>query len=160
MTTKTDVYAFGTLLIELITGKQARDEKIHTGGDLVKWFKTKLKYIKECGDDLLLIMDTNLIVNDDTQQSLEKAIEMASYCTSRNPDGRPTMETVVTRLQPVILEWNPFQLSDDESEANPEELARLARGEFTDPSESASHAASGATSSGTALDLSVKADAN
>ncbi|XP_010454141.1 PREDICTED: receptor-like cytosolic serine/threonine-protein kinase RBK2 [Camelina sativa] len=87
---KTDVYAYGVLLLELITGKQALDSSQHS---LVMWAKPliKEKKIKQLVDPIL--------GDDYDVEELERLVFIASLCIQQTSMNRPQMNQVVQILR-------------------------------------------------------------
>ncbi|KAF8055052.1 hypothetical protein N665_1304s0005 [Sinapis alba] len=83
---KTDVYAYGVLLLELITGKQALDSSQHS---LVMWAKPLIKEnkIKQLADPVL--------GDDYDLEELERLVFIASLCIHQTSMNRPHMNQIV-----------------------------------------------------------------
>ncbi|XP_027114149.1 receptor-like kinase TMK4 [Coffea arabica] len=111
VTTKVDVYAFGVILMELITGQKALDdaqpeEKAH----LVTWFR-RVIFNK---DEIRSSLDPSLRPDEETFKSIWKVAELAAHCTARDQHQRPIMGHAVNVLSPLVEQWMPG--SDDEEE--------------------------------------------
>ncbi|XP_034895801.1 receptor-like cytosolic serine/threonine-protein kinase RBK2 isoform X2 [Populus alba] len=87
---KTDVYAYGVLLLELITGRQALDSSQHS---LVMWAKPLL--LKNSIEELV---DPILVDAYDSEQ-MDRLACTASMCIHQSPSERPQMSQVVRVLQ-------------------------------------------------------------
>lgn len=112
VTTKVDVYAFGVVLMELVTGRRALDqtmpdEKSH----LVTWFSRVL--INK--DKIRKAIDETLDPNDDTFVNICKVAELAGHCTAREPFQRPDMGHAVNVLGPLVEQWKPTSHEEEES---------------------------------------------
>jgi hypothetical protein len=80
VTAKVDVYAFGVVLMELITGRKAvndtmPDERSH----LVTWF-CQILINKE---NIMNAIDQTLKPDEETMENIIKVVELAKYCTTR-----------------------------------------------------------------------------
>ncbi|KAJ0518635.1 putative protein kinase RLK-Pelle-LRR-IX family [Helianthus annuus] len=111
VTTKVDVYAFGVVLMELITGRKAlddtlTDEKSH----LVTWFRRAL-----ISENIVKAIDQTLDTDEeDTLESICKVAELAGHCTAREPYQRPDMGHAVNVLGLLVEQWKPSQPDEDD----------------------------------------------
>nr|GMD68002.1 receptor-like kinase TMK4 [Ipomoea batatas] len=105
-TNKVDVYAFGVVLMEIITGKKAVDETLPDETcHLVTWFN---KIIRK-GHNLKNTIDPTLDLDDQTFESISKVAELAAHCTANKYFRRPNMEHVVNVLGPFAQKWKPLR---------------------------------------------------
>lgn len=97
LTARSDVYGFGVVLLEILTGKKAVDKsRPAREQNLVDWARPLLPHSRK----LPKIMDPRI----EGQYSSTVATEVAGLalrCLSQNPKGRPTMNQVVDTLESV-----------------------------------------------------------
>ncbi|XP_071709586.1 receptor-like kinase TMK4 [Rutidosis leptorrhynchoides] len=112
VTTKVDVFAFGVVLMELITGRKALDETMPDERcHLVTWFR-RLLISKE---NMLKAIDLTLETEDEeTLDSITKVAELAGHCTAREPFQRPDMGHAVNVLGPLVEQWKPSRPEEDD----------------------------------------------
>lgn len=95
LTAKSDIYGFGVVLLEMLSGRRAIDKNRPTGQhNLVDWAKPYLTNKRR----IFRVLDTRL----EGQYSLSKAQKMAGLalqCLNVEPKLRPTMDEVVTVLE-------------------------------------------------------------
>ncbi|KAE8717463.1 Detected protein of confused Function [Hibiscus syriacus] len=96
-TTKGDVYSFGVILLELVTGKEpiGPDFKEIEGGNLVGWVSKKTRS-GQAAD----VLDA-MVLDVDSKQMMFKVLSVAQVCLSENPANRPTMLQVLKLLEGV-----------------------------------------------------------
>ncbi|XP_031111829.1 receptor-like kinase TMK4 [Ipomoea triloba] len=106
-TNKVDVYAFGVVLMEILTGKKTVDETLPDETcHLVTWFH---KIIIRKGHSLRNAIDPTLDLDDQTFESISKVGELAAHCTTNKYFRRPNMEHVVNVLGPFAQKWKPLR---------------------------------------------------
>ncbi|KAL9162190.1 hypothetical protein ABFS82_07G073000 [Erythranthe guttata] len=111
VTTKVDVYAFGVVLMEIITGRKALDETMpDERSHLVTWFRRVL--INK--DNLRKSIDSLLDPDEETYESICKVAELAGHCTAREPFQRPEMGHAVNVLGPLVEQWKPSKPEEDD----------------------------------------------
>ncbi|CAL9761371.1 unnamed protein product [Musa acuminata subsp. burmannicoides] len=111
VTTKVDVFSFGVVLMELITGLKALDEdRPEESRYLASWFCQ----MKNDKDKLKSIIDPSLVVTDETFESIGVIAELAGHCAAREPHQRPDMGHAVNVLAPLVDKWKP--VNDDQEE--------------------------------------------
>ncbi|XP_047262791.1 probable LRR receptor-like serine/threonine-protein kinase At5g45780 isoform X3 [Capsicum annuum] len=94
---KTDVFGYGILLLELITGHKALDAGIGQGqkGTILDRVRNLLEEKK-----VEMLADRDLRGCFNTEE-LEKTLEVALQCTQSNPNNRPKMSEVLRILEGI-----------------------------------------------------------
>ncbi|CAN0870407.1 Receptor-like kinase TMK3, partial [Linum grandiflorum] len=106
VTVKVDVFSFGVILMELITGRRALDEtEPEESVHLVTWFRRKL-VDKKVFDQ---VIDSSIEQNEETLASISTVGDLAGHCTAREPSQRPEMSHVVSTLSSLAELWKPEQ---------------------------------------------------
>ncbi|CAK9221648.1 unnamed protein product [Sphagnum jensenii] len=105
---KTDVFGYGIMLLELITGQRAFDLARLANDDdvmLLDWVKGLLK-----DDKVDLLVDPDLKDNYEYKE-VEELIQVALLCTQSSPMDRPKMAEVVRMLEGDGLaeRWEEWQ---------------------------------------------------
>lgn len=94
VTEKCDIYSYGVVLLELITGR-APVQPLDQGGDLVTWVKHYIREHKFTRG----ILDSRLDLTDETTVNhMLSVLRIAMHCTSMSPFDRPSMREVVILL--------------------------------------------------------------
>ncbi|KAL5706143.1 non-specific serine/threonine protein kinase [Ranunculus cassubicifolius] len=91
---KSDVYGFGVVLLELLTGQRAIDSNRPSGQhNLVEWAKPQLMYRRK----LIPIMDSGLKDQFPTKAAIQAA-QLTHRCLGPEPKSRPSMKEVLESL--------------------------------------------------------------
>ncbi|XP_044510994.1 LOW QUALITY PROTEIN: probable serine/threonine-protein kinase PIX13 [Mangifera indica] len=93
---KSDVYGFGVMLLEMLTGLRAFDTERPRGEEnLVDWMKPTLS-----GKKLRNIMDAR-IEGQYSTQAAQQVVQLSRKCLNLDPKHRPSMKEVVEILEHV-----------------------------------------------------------
>ncbi|XP_047154241.1 probable serine/threonine-protein kinase PIX13 [Vigna umbellata] len=97
LSVKCDVYGFGVVLLEILTGMRALDKRRPTGQqNLVKWSKPCLSSEKK----LKTIIDGKIEGQYSPKAALQAA-QLALKCLEGDPHQRPSMEEVLEGLEAI-----------------------------------------------------------
>jgi serine/threonine protein kinase len=105
---RTDVFGYGIMLLELVTGQRAIDfSRLEEEDDVL--LLDHVKKLQREGQ-LGAIVDRNLSSNYDGQE-VEMMIQIALLCTQASPEDRPSMSEVVRMLEGEGLaeRWEEWQ---------------------------------------------------
>ncbi|XP_047334169.1 LOW QUALITY PROTEIN: receptor-like serine/threonine-protein kinase At1g78530 [Impatiens glandulifera] len=95
-TRKGDVYSYGVVLLELLTGKKPTDEAfIEEGTKLVTWVKSVVEEKKE-----EMVIDSRLeCCSMEEEEEVKNVFSIALMCLEHEPSKRPSMAEVVKMLE-------------------------------------------------------------
>ncbi|KAJ8774370.1 hypothetical protein K2173_011619 [Erythroxylum novogranatense] len=112
VTTKVDVYAFGVVLMEMLTGRKALDDSVpDEKAHLVTWFR-RILINKE---NIPKALDNTLDPDEETLESIYRVAELAGHCTAREPYQRPDMGHAVNILGPLVEQWRPANQEEEDN---------------------------------------------
>ena len=103
MTSIGDVYSFGILLLEVMTGKRPTDDMFSDGLSLHKFAYMALPdhVIDVIDDDAIELQSTEANANK-MEECLVAIIKIGVSCSVDSPPQRMKIETVVTELQRIL----------------------------------------------------------
>ncbi|XP_076883114.1 cysteine-rich receptor-like protein kinase 2 [Bidens hawaiensis] len=118
LTEQADVYSFGVLVLEVVTGIENNKSKNTEYTDslvAIAWNHFQQNKAEE-------IFDPNLIITPITKKEATKAIQVGLLCTQEDPSLRPSMLTVLKMLakdnEPLPAPSNPPFMDEDAMELN------------------------------------------
>lgn len=109
-TEKTDVYSFGVLMLEVLSGKRPTDASfIEKGLNIVGWLNFLINENRQRD-----IVDPNC--EGVQAESLDGLLSVAIQCVSSSPEDRPTMHRVVQLLESEVMTPCPSDFYDSNSD--------------------------------------------
>ncbi|KAG8369269.1 hypothetical protein BUALT_Bualt15G0133900 [Buddleja alternifolia] len=98
ITEKSDVYSYGVVLLEILSGRSAIEPQIGEGLHIVEWVKKKMGSFEPA----LTVLDPKLQgLSDQMVQEMLQTLGIAMFCVNSSPSERPTMKEVVALLMEV-----------------------------------------------------------
>ena len=92
---KADVYSFGVLVLELLTGKPPTHALLNEEGvDLPRWVQSIVK--EEWTSE---VFDLELLRYQNVEEEMVQMLQLAIDCAAQYPDKRPTMREVTCRIE-------------------------------------------------------------
>ncbi|XP_047329768.1 probable serine/threonine-protein kinase PBL21 isoform X2 [Impatiens glandulifera] len=116
LTLKSDIYSFGVVLLELITGRKAIDNntrRSHGEQNLVAWSRPFLKDRKK----FVEIADP-LLQGEFPVRSLHHMIAIAAMCLQEEPKFRPLISDIVVAIEYVATQTNKPGMEMESSSSN------------------------------------------
>ncbi|RVW34562.1 Receptor-like kinase TMK2 [Vitis vinifera] len=111
VTTKVDVFSFGVILMEIISGRRALDEtQPEESMHLVTWFR-RMQINKESFQKSI---DQTIDLDEETLASISTVAELAGHCCAREPYQRPDMSHAVNVLSSLVELWKPADLDSED----------------------------------------------
>ncbi|CAL9093869.1 unnamed protein product [Musa acuminata var. zebrina] len=108
---KSDIYSFGVVILELVTGKLPVDPEFGEK-DLVKWVSCTME---QKGTDH--VIDPKLYMHH--REEMRRVLGIGLLCTSSLPINRPSMRRVVKMLQEVGAESKPTKAEKKDGQLSP-----------------------------------------
>lgn len=98
ITEKSDVYSYGVVLLEVLTGKHPLDPTLPGGAHMVQWVRDHLANKGGPSD----ILDPKLRGRaDPAMHEMVQTLAVSFLCVSTKPEDRPTMKDVVAMLKEI-----------------------------------------------------------
>ena len=91
-TFKADIYGFGVILLELLTGKLVQ----HNGVDLTSWVHSVVR--EEWTAE---VFDKSLYSECASEERMVNLLQVAIKCVNRSPEARPSMKQVATMINNI-----------------------------------------------------------
>ncbi|KAF9611192.1 hypothetical protein IFM89_027506 [Coptis chinensis] len=92
---KSDIYSFGVVLMELLTGKRPLEPEFGESVDIVEWVRVKIRNNRAIEEAL----DPNIGSQCKlVQEEMLLVLQIALLCTAKFPKDRPSMRDVITML--------------------------------------------------------------
>lgn len=98
ITEKSDVYSYGVVLLEILSGRSAVEPQIGDGLHIVEWVRKKMGSFEPA----VSVLDSKLRGLPDLMvQEMLQTLGIAMFCVNSSPAERPTMKEVVALLMEV-----------------------------------------------------------
>lgn len=105
ITEKSDVYSYGVVVLEVLTGKQPIDPTVPEGLHLVDWVRQNRGSLE--------VLDSTLRSRTEAEaDEMMQVLGTALLCVNSSPDERPTMKDVAAMLKEIKQEREEYSKVD------------------------------------------------
>lgn len=105
ITEKSDVYSYGVVVLEVLTGKQPIDPTVPEGLHLVDWVRQNRGSLE--------VLDSTLRSRTEAEaDEMMQVLGTALLCVNSSPDERPTMKDVAAMLKEIKQEREEYAKVD------------------------------------------------
>ncbi|GJW58655.1 receptor-like protein kinase HSL1 [Tanacetum coccineum] len=111
VTEKSDIYSFGVVILELVTGRKPVDQAFGER-DLATWVQST---VNQKGHDHVLDPELEY----ESKEQICRVLEIGLLCISPLPMNRPSMRTVVNLLQEVASDGRPKPIIIKDGKSSP-----------------------------------------
>ncbi|GER25003.1 leucine-rich repeat receptor-like protein kinase family protein [Striga asiatica] len=95
ITEKSDVYSYGVVVLEVLTGKQPIDPTIPDGAHIVDWVKQRRRQGEE-------VLDPSMMRRPEPEiEEMMQTLGVAMLCVNPMPEDRPTMKDIAAMLKEI-----------------------------------------------------------
>ncbi|ERN13235.1 hypothetical protein AMTRI_Chr11g149930 [Amborella trichopoda] len=110
---KADVYSFGVMLLEVLTGKAPAQHQAQEGVDLPKWVQSVVR--EEWTAE---VFDVELLRYKNIEEELVAMLQAALACVAAQAEQRPEMREVVKMIEDLRVEPSPVMGDDWDDSRN------------------------------------------
>ncbi|KAE8792030.1 putative inactive receptor kinase [Hordeum vulgare] len=112
---KADVYSFGVLLLELLTGKAPTHAVVNEEGlDLPRWVQSVVR--EEWTAE---VFDQELLRYHNVEEEMVQLLQLAIDCSAQHPDRRPNMSDAAARIDEIRRSASSAQHATTDAAAAP-----------------------------------------
>ncbi|KAJ0693453.1 putative protein kinase RLK-Pelle-SD-2b family [Helianthus annuus] len=111
ITSKVDVYSYGMVVLEMITGRSPTYDQPHNDNEmleqkrLVNWVKEKVVANSESLIETQITEILNPMIRGEYENGqMSNLLKVALQCVKEDKDARPTMSEVVKMLLPLEMD--------------------------------------------------------
>lgn len=96
---KSDIYSYGVVLLELLTGKMPVDPSFDESVDIVEWVRRKVNNSSKGATTPEAALDSDIVGQcKHVQEEMTLVLKIALLCTAKLPKDRPSMRDIITML--------------------------------------------------------------
>lgn len=96
---KSDIYSYGVVLMEVLTGKRSVEAEFGDGNSIVDWVRAKVK----SKEGVTEVLDKNAGAGcSAVREEMTLVLRIALLCTSKSPAERPSMRDVLSMMQAAM----------------------------------------------------------